>query len=311
MAKDEKTCFIIMPITTPPAFREQYRDGPGHFTHVLECLFVPSVEKAGYKAIRPKAQGADLIQASIIENLEQSDLLLCDMSCLNPNVFFEFGIRVALNKPVCVVKDKLAGSVPFDTAILNYREYDASLDAWELEEEVEKLTQHIHTSQKRSKGSNALWRYFGLKTEARPFEGARDRDNILDYIRIQIESLSQHVLRLEAGKSAQQEPHQIGFEILAFADRLLPKSASAVEFEFVNDGDIKIYYTGQASHDDLTYAGLAVARRYERRCALLGLEDQTSKPSGNEVVTFGSAEPTGSQTSGKLQRDAGPGGSGR
>jgi len=45
-----------------------------------------------------------LIHAEIIRNIENADLVLCDMSCLNPNVFFEFGIRTSLNKPVSVVK---------------------------------------------------------------------------------------------------------------------------------------------------------------------------------------------------------------
>ena len=47
----------------------------------------------------PTASGSDLIHAKIIKNLETADLVLCDMSALNPNVFFEFGMRTALNKP--------------------------------------------------------------------------------------------------------------------------------------------------------------------------------------------------------------------
>ena len=44
MAKEEKKCFIIMPITTPDTYIERYRDGLDHFKHVLLCLFVPAVE---------------------------------------------------------------------------------------------------------------------------------------------------------------------------------------------------------------------------------------------------------------------------
>ncbi len=102
MADEKKTRFIIMPITTPKAFLDTYRDGKEHFKHVLKCLFIPSVEAAGYTAIPPIAKGADLIHAVTIENLEKADLVLCDMSCLNPNVFFKFGIRTSSNKPVCV-----------------------------------------------------------------------------------------------------------------------------------------------------------------------------------------------------------------
>lgn len=57
MAKDEKQCFIIMPITTPEALLKDYRDGAEHFHHVLNCLLIPSVEKAGFEARPPTARG--------------------------------------------------------------------------------------------------------------------------------------------------------------------------------------------------------------------------------------------------------------
>jgi hypothetical protein len=145
MAEDKK-CFIIMPISTPDFMLEKYHDGKDHFMHVLQCLFMPSVQKAGYQAIPPTAKGADLIHAEIVRNLETADIVLCDMSCLNPNVFFEFGIRTSLNKPVCVVKDELTEQVPFDAAILNYHEYKSSLEPWHLEAEINKLSEHIAAS---------------------------------------------------------------------------------------------------------------------------------------------------------------------
>lgn len=157
---EKKSCFIIMPITTPESFIEKYRDGVEHFEHVLKCLFIPSVKLAGYKHISPIAKGSDLIHAQIIQNIETSDLVLCDMSCLNPNVFFEFGIRTSLNKPVCIVKDELTKTVPFDTTILNHHEYMSSLDPWKLDKERIKLSEHLITSQERSKGENTLMAIF-------------------------------------------------------------------------------------------------------------------------------------------------------
>ena len=189
MAENNKTCFIIMPISTPDPFLDKYRDGAEHFKHVLKCLLVPSVEAAGFKAISPIAKGSDLIQAEIIRNLEQSDLVLCDMSCLNPNVFFEFGIRTSLNKPVCVVKDELTKKVPFDTGILNYQEYRGTLEPWELPEEIRKLAEHIKTAEERCKGENMLWKYFGLRTEAKPYAGETGTDAKIDYLTMQMDSL--------------------------------------------------------------------------------------------------------------------------
>ncbi|VAX40856.1 hypothetical protein MNBD_PLANCTO03-2440, partial [hydrothermal vent metagenome] len=178
-AEEQKTCFIIMPITTQENYFDLYRDTEEHFRHVLDLLMMPAVEKAGYTPIRPSAQGADLIHAEIIQNLQSADLVLCDMSCVNPNVLFEFGIRTALNKPVCIVKDDKTPKVPFDTMVLNYHQYRSALDSWHLPEDIRLITSHIRDSAKRSKGDNALWRYFGLRTAATPFEGDDTSENMM------------------------------------------------------------------------------------------------------------------------------------
>lgn len=194
----QKECFIIMPITTPEPMIEKYRDGEEHFTHVLGCLFKPAIEKAGYNPIPPKAKGADLIQAEIIKNLETADIILCDMSCLNPNVFFEFGIRTSLNKPVCVVKDEFTESVPFDTGILNHHEYKSSLESWDLEREINSLSAHLTASSERSKGENTLWKYFGMKSEAGPYKVAEGTDSKFEYLNFRMDSLLEKMDKITA-----------------------------------------------------------------------------------------------------------------
>ncbi|MGD2111033.1 MAG: hypothetical protein PVI86_16775 [Phycisphaerae bacterium] len=251
MAEEKKTCFIIMPITTPEAFLDRYRDGAAHFRHVLECLFMPSVEQAGYDPIPTIAKGADLIHAEIIKNLENSDLVLCDMSCLNPNVFFEFGIRTSLNKPVCAVKDELITNVPFDTGILHHHEYASSLEPWELSRQVAKLAEHLGVSDKRSQGKNTLWKYFGLKSEIKPLEGETGADAKLDYLVDQVEGLRRKIDRIDYGDSARRtadwvatDDHERAFE------EAVGYSPKEVTFEsWVPEGvnEISIFYSGTLS----------------------------------------------------------------
>lgn len=155
-----------MPITTPDTHIELYRDGKEHFQHIQDCLIIPAIEQAGYEPIPPQAQGAVNIPADIIHNLENSDVVLCDLSTLNPNVFFEFGIRTSLNKPVCVIKDDLTENVPFDANTINNLTYSNTIDPWILPSEINNLHEHLKLSVERSKGQNPLWRYFGMKTEA-------------------------------------------------------------------------------------------------------------------------------------------------
>ncbi|MBK8127665.1 MAG: hypothetical protein IPK53_01635 [bacterium] len=141
----------------------KYRDDRDHFTHVYECLFRPAIEAAGFEPIPPSSRGSEIIQADIIHNLEDSDLVLCDISILNPNVFFELGVRTALNKPVCLLRDSLTENIPFDTGMINHYTYDAALFSWKKEGDINLLKEHILESVKRSGAENSLWKYLGMR----------------------------------------------------------------------------------------------------------------------------------------------------
>ena len=136
--------------------------------HVLHSLFVPALVKAGYEVVQPISSGSELIQAAIIKNLEECELVLCDISALNPNVFFELGIRTALNKPVVLVRDTLTPTIPFDTSSINAHTYDVGLRAWLIDTEIDKLVAHISTTDEKSGGQNPLWRFFGITQTAQP-----------------------------------------------------------------------------------------------------------------------------------------------
>lgn len=267
---EEKKCFIIMPISTPEFMLEKYRDGKDHFKHVLHCLFVPSVQKAGYQAIPPIAKGADLIHAEIVGNLETAEIVLCDMSCLNPNVFFEFGIRTSLNKPVCVVKDELAESIPFDTAILNYHEYKSSLEPWDLEGEINALSDHIVVSVERGKGENSLWKYFGLKTSAAPYEGEGGTDAKLDYIGMKLDSLSKQIGSREGvAKPQAGGGREHWAAVLTLVNSLLSDEARALGIRELPEEYLVAYRGRELSADERAKVGAAVRAAYGKSITLV------------------------------------------
>lgn len=183
-------------------------------------------------------------------------MVLCDMSALNPNVFFEFGIRTALNRPVCVVKDEKTKKVPFDTSILNYHEYASSLETWEIEKEISKLVTHIKESDTRGKGENDLWRYFGIKSEAKAFEGPTGPDAKLEYMMTQMDSLLRKVDRV----ARDEIPVSVESDIATTVALLLPPG-SAVSSVRADPGHCTatVWYTGEAADNDvLEYAAKVV-----------------------------------------------------
>ncbi len=158
------TCFIAMPVSTRTQEAELYGDND-HWLHVMESLFVKAIETAGFEAIRPVAQGAHLIHGMIIKHLSQADLVLCDLSSHNPNVFFELGVRTSLNLPIALVCDEHT-DLPFDTSGINTQTYNSALRGWEIEAEQGRLSAHLSKSASSCAGANPLWRQFGLSIRA-------------------------------------------------------------------------------------------------------------------------------------------------
>lgn len=80
-----------MPFTSPVFPMERYNEDVEHFDHVLEYLFKPVLEEAGFAPIFPKTEALNIIQTDIIKQLSGCELVLCDISILNPNVFLNLG----------------------------------------------------------------------------------------------------------------------------------------------------------------------------------------------------------------------------
>jgi hypothetical protein len=79
----DPVCFVIMP------FVERTDAYPtGFFTEVYESIIRPAAEAAGFLVKTAKRQGSDVIQATIINELLNADLVVADLTEHNPNVLF-------------------------------------------------------------------------------------------------------------------------------------------------------------------------------------------------------------------------------
>lgn len=190
-------CFVIMPISTPPEVAKLYDNDPDHFRHVFEHLLKPAVETAGYDAIPPEADGSEIIHASIIRNLETADMVLADMSSLNPNVFFEFGVRTSLNLPISVICDENVQRLPFDTGIINALRYSGLMRAWSVQSDIESISKHIISTATASKSKNMMWKYFGLSTTASAPKSDASVEGKLDLVLAKIQAIESRNREIE------------------------------------------------------------------------------------------------------------------
>jgi hypothetical protein len=130
--------FVAMP------FSEKSKDhAPGYFDEVLKHLITPAAVKANFNARTAKKAGSEVIQSTIVNDLDNADLVIVDLTEHNPNVLFELGMRIAFNKPVCLIRAK--GTAPiFDIDhMLRVFDYNPSLWASTLLTDVPALSEFI------------------------------------------------------------------------------------------------------------------------------------------------------------------------
>jgi len=163
----KKDCFVIMPISVPQDMIDNkiYED-TDHFKLVYEHIIKPAIEENGWNPIYPKTKGSEIIIGDIIGNLINSEIVVCDISILNPNVFYESGIRTELNKPIAYIKDDAIEKIPFDTSGLNHETYRKSLKVDHVKEDITKLKDHFKDTYEKSGNENPAWKKFGIQITA-------------------------------------------------------------------------------------------------------------------------------------------------
>jgi hypothetical protein len=70
-----------------------------------------------------------MIQSTIINDLIEADLVIADVTEHNPNVMFELGMRIALEKPVVLMK--AAGTGPLFDIDNMLRVFEYSPNLWQ------------------------------------------------------------------------------------------------------------------------------------------------------------------------------------
>lgn len=137
-SEDAPVCFVIMPFT-----ERDDAHAPGFFDEVLEQVFTPAAKNAGFLVRTAMRQGSDIIQSTIVNDLLEADLVLCDLTEHNPNVLFELGLRIREEKPVALVKARGTGRVFDVDNMLRVIEYNPNLWPSTVAEDVPKVEDHI------------------------------------------------------------------------------------------------------------------------------------------------------------------------
>ena len=104
----KKLCFVIMP------FSSTNRHTTEEWTAIFENVHKPAItgSRLGYKCERSKI-GTGAFIKDILFQLNQADVVLADLTDMNPNVFYELGVRHVLKNRTILVSQTM-DDVPSD-----------------------------------------------------------------------------------------------------------------------------------------------------------------------------------------------------
>lgn len=130
--KDEApACGLIMPISATENHDEK------HWASV-QTLLHRGIVAAGMTPSNVWEGLNDRISKRIVSNIFRQDIVVADISDLNPNVMLELGLRLASKKPTVIVFNR-GGRIPFDIGDVEAIPYPPDLNILEMEAFFEKF----------------------------------------------------------------------------------------------------------------------------------------------------------------------------
>lgn len=119
----ELTCGLVMPISAMEGCSvEHWMEVKGIISEA-----VSSIEELRFVTRLVSDQDdVGVIQKRIVQNVYDSDIVICDVSCKNANVMFELGMRLAFDKPTILIKDDQT-DFSFDTGVIEHLVYPRDL----------------------------------------------------------------------------------------------------------------------------------------------------------------------------------------
>lgn len=80
------------------------------------------------------------ILQDIVQGIANADVIIADLTGLNPNVFYELGLCHALNKKIILITHEIS-ELPFD--IKSYRVNEYSTNFWKINEIIDKIEKNL------------------------------------------------------------------------------------------------------------------------------------------------------------------------
>lgn len=105
--EDKKICFVITPIGDDNTPIRRHIDG------IIDQAIIPAISEKFQVKVAHREYEIGSINDKVIQSIYNSDLVIANLTGLNPNVMFEIAIRYSFGKPAIVIAEK-GTKLPFD-----------------------------------------------------------------------------------------------------------------------------------------------------------------------------------------------------
>jgi hypothetical protein len=208
-----KICGLAMPISASDDYDAD------HWVDVRSIL-ERGVRAAGWN-VQPvwESSDTDIIQGRIVRNLYNMDIVLCDISGLNPNVMFELGMRLTFRKPTVIVVDN-STKIPFDTNVIEHLIYPTDLHFNKIESFIGRVGERI-TSVMQANDDGRYKPYLDSFGTFAITEPQADKADFDQYLLNRLDEMGAALINLQRSIGGPSAPSDPGFRVRETKDRVL------------------------------------------------------------------------------------------
>ena len=165
MLSYRKTCFVIMP------FGEK-TDVDGsivNFDAVYDQLIKPTIDSLDMECVRADLiDGAGFIHRKMFQHVYDADVSVVDITSLNPNVFYELGMRHTVKQCVTVLIQRKGTKIPFNIRQLNVIEYEDISVQEKLDQAKRRIATFITNGLERHGNDSIIHDVVDVRVPAKP-----------------------------------------------------------------------------------------------------------------------------------------------
>lgn len=160
--KKRLKCGLIMPISKSQGLE------PEHWLNVKSIICEALIDTGLEVRLVSESDDVGVIHKSIVQNIYQNDIVICDVSTHNANVMFELGLRLAFDKPTIIIKDDET-PFSFDTQVIEHIVYKRSLHYIDILSFKKKLKEKVEATliQAKEPDFSTFLRHFTISHVAR------------------------------------------------------------------------------------------------------------------------------------------------